>query len=72
MDFPKNEQAKNLRCYNTKMDLKWIAEHPTNTITSCYTYIEITNNVLKANNFSGYLCKLDLITGLLIESEFTK
>ena len=32
MDFPKNEQARNLRCFNKEMDLKWIAEHPTNAL----------------------------------------
>ena len=54
MDFPKNEQARNLRCYNNNMELKWIAEHPTNAINDCYTQIKINVNTLEANDFAGY------------------
>ena len=72
MDFPKTEQAKNLRCYNKNMELKWIAEHPTNAINDCYTQIRINKNSLEANNFAGYFCKIDLETGMLMNSEFTK
>jgi hypothetical protein len=73
MDFPKNEQAKNLRCYNNKKELLWIAEHPTNETIDCYTSISLSKDgKLVAYNFACYNCLIDPITGKLIKYIFTK
>ena len=73
MDFPKDEQAKNLRAYNEKGDIIWIAEHPTKAINDCYTEIKVNDEkTLVAYNFACYICIINIKNGRLINYEFTK
>ena len=70
-EMSKSSQAQNLKCFKLDGTLVWIAEHPTNQTAD--TYININyDGKLKANSFGGYLVDLDLETGKILDSIFTK
>lgn len=65
------KRIKNLKFYSNEK-LVWEAELGTSTYSDCYTEFQIQNGKLFANTFSCYLNEIDLITGKVISSEFTK
>jgi hypothetical protein len=71
MSFPRHEQAKNLVAYDLNRNLLWVAEHPTTEAADTYVNI-VEENPLKAWNFAGYVCEIDIETGKLLRAEFTK
>jgi hypothetical protein len=71
MSFPRHQQAKNLMAYDLNRNLLWVAEHPTKEIADTYVNI-FEETPLKASNFAGYLCEIDIETGKLLNAEFTK
>jgi len=71
MSFPHGEQAKNLQAFNLRRELLWVAEHPTKERTD--TYVGITSEVpLVVSNFASLQCEIDVESGRLKRSVFTK
>jgi hypothetical protein len=71
MSFPRDQQAKNLQAFNLKRELLWVAEHPTEKRNDTYTHIS-TEEPLVVSNFASFQCEIDLETGKLNGSVFTK
>jgi hypothetical protein len=71
MSFPKDQQAKNLVAYDLDRNLLWLAEHPTTAPADAYVTIA-QETPLKASNFAGFICDIDIETGKLLHAKFTK
>jgi hypothetical protein len=71
MSYPPDEQAKNLRAFNLKQELLWVAEHPTEGRTDTYVHI-LNEEPLIVSNFASLKCEIDFETGRLKKSVFTK
>jgi len=72
--------SRNLRGYTVEGRLLWTAEHPTSESADCYTGFPDKDflprspdkNCFAAYNYTGYLCWIDLESGKLLKSIFTK
>ncbi len=71
MAFPKDRPAKNLVAYDRKKKEVWTAQNPEVGATDAYVSF-INEDPLEVGNFAGYNCLIDIATGLLVRSEFTK
>ena len=76
MEFPMDAPARNLVCINEAGKELWVAGNPTNQNNDGYTNINRTVSSIKgciaANNFAGYLCHVNVLTGELADVQFTK
>ena len=75
MEFNQSSIARNLQCLSQDGSVIWLAENP--TTQSCDAYVnfsgfDLVNNFVIANNFAGFKCYIELTTGKLLKSEFTK
>ena len=71
MSFPRGEQAKNLQAFSLKRELLWTAEHPSKERTDTYVSIT-TEEPLVVSNFASLQCEIDVESGKLKRSVFTK
>jgi hypothetical protein len=71
MSFPKDMPAKNLVAYDKKRKEVWTAQNPEVGATDAYVSF-IKEEPLEVGNFAGYNCRIDITTGRLMRSEFTK
>jgi len=71
MDFPRWRQPQNLMAFDLSGRELWTAEHPTNQTNDCYVNF-IEDKPLTVGNFAGYVCIIDVATGKLLDSNFTK
>ena len=53
-------------------DIVWSAELPGVMGSDAYVHVEITNNGLEANTWSGMRVRIDLRNGKVLESSYTK
>ena len=65
-------QFPNLFCANEEKGIIWKAELPTSETGDSYFDIKIKNNDLHAYSVCSYDCIMDIETGKIISSEFTK
>ncbi len=75
MEFFEKKSAKrfhNLVAYDFDNNLIWEAELPTDSDADCYTDAEVEDDTLSAFSFSGYRCMIDVETGRILSSSFTK
>ena len=63
--------VQNLRAYYPDGREVWRAANPTRASNDCYTNIS-ERDPLWVGNFAGYRCRIDPVTGSLLESVFTK
>lgn len=61
---------QNLICVDCKGEVVWCAQLPTNT--DAYVSFDLRGDELLANSWSGYRVHVDIATGQLLESKFTK
>src|SRR5262245_38489414 len=71
MAGPRHRQFQNLEAFNLDGVRLWTAEHPTSTTADAYVTIKCVSP-LRVSSFAGYDCKLDVESGRLLESTFTK
>ncbi len=72
MAYPQQKPARNLVAYSTGGERLWVAENITRTsATDAYVGF-LSEDPLWVGNFEGFRCRIDLDTGKLLESEFTK
>jgi hypothetical protein len=72
MAFPENQPAPNLVAYNTSGERLWTAQNlTTGSATDAYTEF-MSEYPLWVGNFEGFNCRIDLETGKLLKSIFTK
>ena len=71
---PSWRQFQNLHAFDLEGNLLWKAAHPTSETADCYVAFSdgTSRNSLVVYNFQGFDCHIDLKTGKLIESRFTK
>ena len=62
----------NLICVNCAGDITWRGELPTKSSTEAYVEFSLHDFALSANSWSGHRVGLDLETGQIRDSEFTK
>ncbi|WP_462158259.1 hypothetical protein [Pseudoalteromonas sp. GB56] len=75
MEFDQYSVARNLQCLNPDGSVTWVAENPTTQSSDAYVNFsdfDLVNNFVVANNFAGFKCYIELATGKLLKSEFTK
>lgn len=73
MDGPKHRQFQNLEAYSLEGARLWSAEHPNNETASSYVGLEFDSGTqVRAFNFAGYDCQIDLATGKLLKAYFAK
>ena len=71
MAGPTWRQFRNLVAFDLEGRKIWTAEHPTNETAD--VYLKITKaDPLTVWNFGCFICRIDLETGKLLESTFTK
>jgi hypothetical protein len=71
MSFPRYKQAQNLMAFDLQKKHLWTAEHPTNGSNDTYIHI-LSEEPLCVSNFASVECIIDLKTGKLLHSQFTK
>ena len=71
MAGPHHRQFQNLEAFTLDGLRLWTAEHPTSTTEDAYVTITSVSP-LRATSYASYDCLLDVATGRLLESAFTK
>ena len=71
MAGPRHRQFQNLEAFTLDGVRLWTAEHPTSTTADVYVSISSVSP-LRVTNFASYDCTLDIESGRLLESVFTK
>jgi hypothetical protein len=71
MQYPKDEQAKNLVAFDLQQNRLWTADHPGPSITDTYVGF-MSEQPLRVSNFAGINCKIDPVTGALLDTMITK
>jgi len=71
MAGPRHRQFQNLEAFTLDGVRLWTAEHPTSTTPDAYVSIKSVSP-LRVSNFASYDCTLDIETGRLLQSAFTK
>ncbi len=71
MNYEKGKPASNLVAFDKEGKELWKAENPTTLATDAYTNF-LDGDSLRVGNFAGYSCEIDIDTGRVIESTFTK
>jgi hypothetical protein len=71
MSFPGDRPARNLFAYNHRGEVLWRAEDIGCGSTDAYANIQ-SEDPLVVGNFAGYECKIDLTSGRVTASRFTK
>ena len=71
MEYPRQQQARNMEGYSMKKEKIWTAEHPTNQNTDTYINF-VSESPLTACNFSSHTCVIDPQSGALLDAKFTK
>src|SRR5688572_1971950 len=71
MAGPRHRQFQNLEAFTLEGVRLWTAEHPTSTTADAYVSINSVSP-LRASSFASYDCTLDVESGRLLESVFTK
>jgi len=62
----------NLLCVACDGELVWRAELPSGSSTEAYVSFDLTGDALLANSWTGHRVQLDIATGRMIQSAFTK
>ncbi|GAB5993264.1 hypothetical protein ACET9K_03655 [Aeromonas enteropelogenes] len=71
MAFERNSPARNLFCYDSAGNLLWRAPDIGRGAADAYTNIT-SECPLWVNNFAGFNCRIDEISGKILEADFTK
>ncbi|MDT0622030.1 hypothetical protein [Croceitalea vernalis] len=73
MEYKSDEPARNVECYDLDGKLLWtISSLTKEERTDCWTNINVKDDKLKASNFMGYSCEIDMNDGTIINQVFTK
>jgi hypothetical protein len=71
MSFANGRPAQNLVAFDEHQNEIWKAENPSDQGTDAY--VNFTDgDELRVWNFSGFLCDIDLDSGRILRSQFTK
>jgi hypothetical protein len=71
MAGPRHRQFQNLEAFTLDGVRLWTAEHPTSTTVD--SYVSITSvSPLRVSSFAGYDCALNIESGRLLDTVFTK
>ena len=71
MAGPRYRQFQNLEAFTLDGVRLWTAEHPTSETADSYVSIKSVSP-LRVSSFASYDCTLDIESGRLLESAFTK
>ncbi len=71
MAGPRHRQFQNLEAFTLDGVRLWTAQHPTSTTADAYVSISSVSP-LRVSSFASYDCTLDIESGRLLESAFTK
>jgi hypothetical protein len=69
--FPRGRPAPNLSAFGKDGSHLWTASNPIGGDSDAYVEI-LSESPLRVANFAGYVCTIDLPSGRVLRSQFTK